>query len=77
MPDLIGLTAYASFFLVTALVNAIVCLGLNVQWGQTGLFNVGDGVAARAGDGLAVESRASIAIAATTDKTEFLLFDLP
>ena len=41
MPDLMGLTAYASFFLVTALVNAIVCLGLNVQWGQTGLFNVG------------------------------------
>ena len=41
MPDLAGLTAYASFFLATALVNAIVCLGLNVQWGQTGLFNVG------------------------------------
>ena len=41
MPDLAGLTAYGSFFLVTALVNAIVCLGLNVQWGQTGLFNVG------------------------------------
>jgi branched-chain amino acid transport system permease protein len=39
--DLLGITAYASFFLVTALVNAIVCLGLNVQWGQTGLFNVG------------------------------------
>ena len=33
--------AYASFFLVTALGFAIVCLGLNVQWGQTGLFNVG------------------------------------
>ena len=30
MPDMIGLTAYASFFLVTALVNAIACLGLNV-----------------------------------------------
>ena len=41
MPDLAGLIAYGSFFLVTALVNAIVCLGLNVQWGQTGLFNVG------------------------------------
>ena len=41
MPDLAGLAAYASFFLVTALVNAIVCLGLNLQWGQTGLFNVG------------------------------------
>jgi branched-chain amino acid transport system permease protein len=41
MPDAAGLTTYASFFLVTALVNAIVCLGLNLQWGQTGLFNVG------------------------------------
>ena len=39
--DLLGITAYASFFLVTAGVNAIVCLGLNLQWGQTGLFNVG------------------------------------
>jgi len=41
MPDLAGLITYASFFFVTALVNAIVCLGLNLQWGQTGLFNVG------------------------------------
>jgi branched-chain amino acid transport system permease protein len=41
MPDLIGLTAYGSFFLVMVLVNAIACLGLNLQWGQTGLFNVG------------------------------------
>ena len=39
--DLIGPIAYASFFLRLALVNALVCLGLNVQWGQTGLFNVG------------------------------------
>jgi branched-chain amino acid transport system permease protein len=27
--------------MVTALSFAIICLGLNVQWGQTGLFNVG------------------------------------
>jgi len=39
--DWIGPIAYASFFLVMALINGIVCLGLNVQWGQTGLFNVG------------------------------------
>jgi branched-chain amino acid transport system permease protein len=39
--DLVGPAAYASFFLILALLNAIVCLGLNVQWGQTGLFNVG------------------------------------
>ena len=41
MPDLVGILTYACFFLVIALTNAIVCLGLNVQWGQTGLFNVG------------------------------------
>src|SRR6516162_4612341 len=39
--DLVGPIAYASFFFVIALLNALVCLGLNVQWGQTGLFNVG------------------------------------
>ena len=36
--DLIG---YGAFFLTMALTFAIICLGLNVQWGQTGLFNVG------------------------------------
>ena len=39
--DLLGPIAYASFFLTMALINGLVCLGLNVQWGQTGLFNVG------------------------------------
>jgi branched-chain amino acid transport system permease protein len=39
--DLLGPIAYGSFFLVMALLNGVVCLGLNVQWGQTGLFNVG------------------------------------
>ena len=38
MLDLVG---YAAFFLTTALTFAIICLGLNLQWGQTGLFNVG------------------------------------
>jgi branched-chain amino acid transport system permease protein len=38
MIDLLG---YAAFFLTTALILAIMCLGLNLQWGQTGLFNVG------------------------------------
>ena len=33
--------AYGTFFLTIALTYAIICLGLNVQWGQTGLFNVG------------------------------------
>ena len=38
MWDLLG---YAAFFGTTALTYAILCLGLNLQWGQTGLFNVG------------------------------------
>jgi branched-chain amino acid transport system permease protein len=33
--------SYASFFLVFATVYSIVSLGLNLQWGFTGLFNVG------------------------------------
>lgn len=37
----VELLAYAAFFLTMALTYAIICLGLNVQWGQTGLFNVG------------------------------------
>jgi branched-chain amino acid transport system permease protein len=37
----LGLVGYGSFFLVTALSYSIICLGLNLQWGQTGLFNVG------------------------------------
>lgn len=36
--DLVG---YGAFFLSIALTYAIIALGLNVQWGQTGLFNVG------------------------------------
>jgi len=35
------LLAYAAFFLTNALIFGIICLGLNLQWGQTGLFNVG------------------------------------
>lgn len=38
MLDLLG---YGAFFGTTALTYAVICLGLNVQWGQTGLFNVG------------------------------------
>ena len=36
-----GWFAYACTFGVLALVQGIACLGLNLQWGQTGLFNVG------------------------------------
>ncbi len=41
MPDLIGLLSYGTFFLVFATIFALVVLGLNLQWGFTGLFNVG------------------------------------
>jgi branched-chain amino acid transport system permease protein len=36
-----GWLSYGSFFLVFATAFAIVALGLNLQWGFTGLFNVG------------------------------------
>lgn len=38
---MIDLISYGSFFLATALIYGVLCLGLNLQWGQTGLFNVG------------------------------------
>ena len=38
MIDILG---YGAFFLTIALSYAIIAVGLNVQWGQTGLFNVG------------------------------------
>jgi branched-chain amino acid transport system permease protein len=41
MLDPLGLLGYGAFFLATALSYSIICLGLNLQWGQTGLFNVG------------------------------------
>ena len=36
----IDLIAYGAFFLTMAFTYAIICLGLNVQWGMTGLFMV-------------------------------------
>lgn len=41
MPDFLGWLSYGSFFLVFASSFAIIVLGLNLQWGFTGLFNVG------------------------------------
>ena len=41
LSDFLGLLSYASFFLVFASAFAIIVLGLNLQWGYTGLFNVG------------------------------------
>jgi len=38
MIDLLG---YGGFFLSSALIFGLIALGLNLQWGLTGLFNVG------------------------------------
>ncbi len=38
MIDLVG---YAAFFLTTVLIFSLIGLGLNLQWGLTGLFNAG------------------------------------
>jgi len=38
---MLDVVSYLAFFLTTALSYALICLGLNLQWGQTGLFNVG------------------------------------
>lgn len=38
---MLDIAAYLVFFLVIALTYSMICLGLNLQWGFTGLFNVG------------------------------------
>jgi len=38
---MIDILSYVAFFLTIALGYGVICLGLNLQWGQTGLFNVG------------------------------------
>jgi branched-chain amino acid transport system permease protein len=38
---MLDIVTYLAFFLSIALSYGIICLGLNLQWGQTGLFNVG------------------------------------
>lgn len=41
MDALLPFLSYATFFLVFAGIFAVMTLGLNLQWGSTGLFNVG------------------------------------
>ena len=36
-----GLISYLVFFLIVALIFSIAVMGLNLQWGYTGLFNAG------------------------------------
>ncbi|MFL4991730.1 MAG: ABC transporter permease subunit, partial [Microvirga sp.] len=38
---MLGLLSYGTFFLVFVTIYGLVVLGLNLQWGFTGLFNVG------------------------------------
>lgn len=38
---MIGILSYLVFFLIQAMVYSVVALGLNLQWGYTGLFNIG------------------------------------
>ena len=38
---MIGLVSYIVFFLILSLIFGIAVLGLNLQWGFTGLFNAG------------------------------------
>ena len=38
---MIGLLSYAVFFASIVLILAVLVLGLNLQWGYTGLFNAG------------------------------------
>ncbi len=40
---MIGFASYLVFFLIQALIYSVVALGLNLQWGYTGLFNIGVG----------------------------------
>jgi branched-chain amino acid transport system permease protein len=41
MAYLVPALSYATFFLCFAVIFAVIVLGLNLQWGFTGLFNVG------------------------------------
>ena len=41
MDTFIGILNYLVFFAITAGIYAVLCLGLNIQWGYTGLFNIG------------------------------------
>jgi|Deesub1362B_J571_1020462.scaffolds.fasta_scaffold05368_2 branched-chain amino acid transport system permease protein len=41
METVVGILNYLVFFAITACVYSVLTLGLNVQWGYTGLFNIG------------------------------------
>jgi len=68
---MIELLSYGAFFLTVALTYAIICLGLNVQWGQTGLFNVG------VAGFVAIGAYTSALLTTPEDPVRFGGFDLP
>ncbi|MCK4392633.1 branched-chain amino acid ABC transporter permease, partial [Candidatus Bipolaricaulota bacterium] len=41
MDTIVGIINYIVFFAITAGTYGILSLGLNIQWGYTGLFNIG------------------------------------
>mgnify|MGYP001082969744 CR=1 FL=1 len=41
MESLVGIVNYIVFFAITAGTYGVLSLGLNIQWGYTGLFNIG------------------------------------
>jgi branched-chain amino acid transport system permease protein len=65
------LVSYGAFFFTIALTFAIICLGLNVQWGQTGLFNVG------VAGFVAIGAYASALLTTPDDAARFGGFGLP
>lgn len=68
---ILDLAIYSAFFLVTALSYGIMCLGLNLQWGQTGLFNVG------VAGFVAIGAYASALVTTPDDPIRFGGFGLP
>lgn len=68
MIDVLG---YGAFFLTTALIFALISLGLNLQWGLTGLFNVG------VAGFVAIGAYTSALMTTPDDVARFGGFDLP
>jgi branched-chain amino acid transport system permease protein len=68
MIDLLG---YGAFFLTTALIFALITLGLNLQWGLTGLFNVG------VAGFVAIGAYTSALLTTPDDVARFGGFDMP
>lgn len=67
----VELISYGAFFLTMALTYAIISLGLNVQWGQTGLFNVG------VAGFVAIGAYTSALLTTPHDPARFGGFDMP